>query len=176
MNQPEPPPRDGGERPTEVGPETDRDAAVDDGVDWQPHNAGRRLVLAIMATSALITLLLLFPFPDDPRRAVVLGLLVVLFVLQGVLLVRFRRAGRRSMSPMWLRVAAPAGWLWGFFTGFQYAVPIPDYQPALSSALSGAITALLFALFLWIVDSGRRTRTGVRTGETTPHTPEGPGS
>ena len=122
--------------------------------DWaQPRNHGRPLVIAIVGVSALVTVLLLLPVPDAPRRWVVLGLLAVLFVLQAVLLVRAWRAGRRPLSPRWMRVAHQAGWMWGFFTAFQYAVPIIGHgQSPLFSVLGGAFMGLFFAFILWLAD------------------------
>ncbi len=53
------------------------------------------------------------------------------------------------------------------FTAFQYAVPILGYQSALSSVLSGALTALFLGVVLWLADPGHPTPETARS-ETEP--------
>lgn len=111
----------------------------DDEQAWaQPRHRGRPLVLTIVAVSTVITVLLLLPMSDAPRRWVVLGLLVVLVALQLLLGVRAWRDGRRPLSPRWMRVASTAGFFWGAFTAGTYSLPILHHSSALESAASGA--------------------------------------
>ena len=135
-------------------------AGVDDDEQaWaQPRHRGRPLVLAIVAVSTAITVLLLLPMPDASRRWVVLGLLVVLVALALLLGVQGWRVGRRPLSPRWMRLACTAGFVWGAFTAGSYSLPTVHHSSALESAATGAGLALFLAVYMWFADPGRAPR------------------
>ena len=141
------------------------DNNTDTDTGWaQPLYRGRPSVVAILATSALMAVVLLLPVADAPRRWVVLELLVVLIALQAVLAVRAWRVGRRPLSPLWMRVAAPSGFMWGAMTGWFYALPIGPHESALTSVLSGGALGVFSGLIMWLGDPNRPAK-GARRAE-----------